>query len=272
MRRNFAQVLKSGKIDLKNEYTKLYRLFYAKDNRDHISLSDLISANFEKFHFAGTCLDLDEFDEMYGFHFDMHPQDFDIDYLVLFCEYVYNFVANFDGRFFRDQFNQHFYMQHIGKIIEGIGYMHATENGLTIFVPRDNAAIAVSESNLIPEDLSYKVIAYNHHSVKGDLGTKKQTLLLFADLLEPKRSTLEKADKNLASDLFFAFNNLNIRHNNVDPSCPKFKQPVADLTADQLEQWYDEVYQICLLAFMQLEHENRKVKLCSLKSQLGSQK
>ena len=41
------------------------------------------------------------------------------------------------------------------------------QDGFTIFVPKDNAAIAVSESELIPEALSYKIIAYNHHSMKG---------------------------------------------------------------------------------------------------------
>lgn len=30
MRRNFAQVLKEGKVDLKKEYSKLYDLFTAK--------------------------------------------------------------------------------------------------------------------------------------------------------------------------------------------------------------------------------------------------
>ena len=31
MRRNFAEILKEGKIDIENEYIKLYNLFYGKD-------------------------------------------------------------------------------------------------------------------------------------------------------------------------------------------------------------------------------------------------
>lgn len=268
MRRNFAQVLKTGKIDLKREYSKLYGLFYDRDNRDHTSLADLISANFERFHFAGTCLDLDEFNEMYEFHFVKQPENFDTDYLVSFCEYVYNFVMYFDGRFFYEQFNQYFYMQHINKIIEAIGYMQSSEDGFTIFVPKDNVTIAVSESNLIPEGQSYKVISYNHHSMKGDLEAKKQTLLMFADLLEPKRKALDAVDKQFTSDLFYAFNNFSIRHNNTDPSGTKYKQPIGDLSAEQLEHWYDEVYQMCLLAFMRLEHGDRKMEFDLLKSQI----
>ena len=93
MRRNFAEVLKSGKIDIKKEYSKLYELFYGKDSRDDRSLAELISMNFNTIHFRGTCLDLDDFNQQYGFNFVEQPKDFNIDYLVSFCEYVYNFVV-----------------------------------------------------------------------------------------------------------------------------------------------------------------------------------
>ena len=104
--------------------------------------------------------------------------------------------------------------------------------------------------------------------MKGDLERKKQTLLTFADLLEPKRKDLESVDKLFTSDLFYAFNNFNIRHNNIDPTGSKYKKSVADLTTTQLEQWYDEVYQMCLLAFMRLEHIDRKKKFDALKVQI----
>lgn len=148
MRRNFAQVLKEGKVDLKKEYSKLYDLFYGKDPRDGKSLADLISLNFEGFYFRGTCLDLGEFDEVHGFRFEEQPKIFDIDYLVSFCEYIYNFVLHFEDHYFFGQINKSFYLQQINKVIETIGYIQCSEDGFTIFVPKDNAAIAVSESEL----------------------------------------------------------------------------------------------------------------------------
>ena len=90
MRRNFVEVLRSGKVSLKKEYSKLYDLFYGKNEQYEKSLADFVSENFFAYHFRGTCLSLDEFDETYGFHFVEQPQNFDIDYLVSFCEYVYN--------------------------------------------------------------------------------------------------------------------------------------------------------------------------------------
>ncbi len=259
MRRTFAQVLKEGKVDIKNEYTKLYDLFYTSSRRDGKSFADIISDNFDSFYFRGTCLTLDEFDRTHDLRFVEQPQDFDIDYLVSFCEYIFNFLIHLSDRCFYAEFNKHRFTDHILRVIDVIGYMRSKEDDITIFVPKDGVAIAVSESELVPQNLSYKVIAYNHHSMSGDLEAKRQTLLNFADTLEPLRPRLKEADRQLESDLFYAFNNFNIRHNNIDPAGAKYKKPVADLTDIQMEECYDNVYQMCLLAFMVLDdHDQRK--------------
>lgn len=163
-----------------------------------------------------------------------------------------------------------FYLQQISQVIEKIGYMQAEQNGLTIFVEKDPAAIAVAESEFIPESLSYRLISYNHYSMKGNLAEKKATLLDFANLLEPQRTNLERIDRTFASDLFYAFNNFHIRHNNADTQSPKFKEPIGALSKEQLEFWYDEVYQMCLLAVLRLEHVGRKKTFEALKSEIES--
>ena len=81
-----------------------------------------------------------------------------------------------------------FYLQQISQVIEKIGYMQAKQNDLTIFVEKDPAAIAVAEGEFIPESLSYRLISYNHYSMKGNLAEKKTTLLDLANLLEPQRT------------------------------------------------------------------------------------
>lgn len=267
MRRNFVEVLRSGKVCLKKEYSKLYDLFYGKNEQYEKSLADFVSENFFAYHFRGTCLSLDEFDETYGFHFVEQPQNFDIDYLVSFCEYVYNLILYLQRSCGVEQ-TKFFCLQQINQVIETIAYTQCHENGFTIFVPKDNAAIAVSELEQIPKEASYKVIAYNHHAMRGDLERKRQTLLWFSDLLEPKRKNLEAVDRNFTSDLFYAFNTFNIRHNNRDCEGSKYKKPIGDLTNKQLEEWYDEVYQMCLLAFMRLEQVERKHCFDALKNKI----
>lgn len=263
MRCNFAEVLKRAKIDIRKEYSKLYDLFYGKDKRDKHSLADLISLNFETIYFRGTCLDLDDFNQQYGFNFVKQPEDFNIDYLVSFCEYIYNFVVASKDEFFFMQNNKMFYMTHILNVIESIGYMQSIECGFTIFVEKNQAAISVSE--IIPEEISYKVISYNHHTYKGNLENKRETLVKLAYYLEPKESCLASIDNQFKSDLFYLLNTLGLRHNNLDSEGAKYKPAIAKMSKEELENWYDETYQMCLLAFLRIEHNDRKKAIIELK-------
>lgn len=282
MRQNFAQILKDAKIDIKVEYQKLYGMLYDRSipvsNTNRISVYDELSTYFIAFCFRGTCLSLDEFNDLHGFHFEKDPTNFNIDHLISLCEYIENLLIAYQcvplsypygyGNMPTKLIDVQFYLQQISQVIEKIGYMQAKQNDLTIFVEKDPAAIAVAEGEFIPESLSYRLISYNHYSMKGNLAEKKTTLLDLANLLEPQRTNLERIDKTFSSDLFYTFNNFHIRHNNIDLLGTKYKKPVGDLSDEQLEYWYDEVYQMCLLAFMRLEHIDRKKKFDSLKSQI----
>lgn len=280
MRRNFAQILKDAKIDIKAEYQKLYAMLYERSiqisNMNRISAYDELSERFIDFYLRGTCLSIEEFNNMHGFHFEKDPSDFNIDYLISLCEYIYNMLIAYQGvqgsigygymPTVASPINVQFYLMQINQIIEKVGYLHTNENGFTIFVEKSPAAIAVAESELIPENLSYKLISYNHYAMKGNLNAKKDTLLLLASILEAKRVNLKQADKVLESNLFFIFNNLNIRHNNIDPEDKgKYRAYVAQMPIEELEKWYDETYQMCLLAFLQLENFDRKTEFNQLK-------
>ncbi len=136
--------------------------------------------------------------------------------------------------------------------------------GFTIFVEKAVSAIAVSE--IVPNDLSFKVISYNHHSMKGNIEKKKETLLKLANLLESKRKKLKSINSSLEDDLFYAFNNLNLRHNNKDKTFKKKKKKyIAEMSDNNLENWYYELYQMCLLAFLEIEQIDRKKSFKDLK-------
>ena len=97
MRRNFAQILKDAKIDIKSEYQKLYGLLYDRSiqvsNTNRISVYDELSERFVYFHFRGTCLSIDEFNDMHEIRFERDPMDFNIDQLISLCEYIYNMLV-----------------------------------------------------------------------------------------------------------------------------------------------------------------------------------
>lgn len=278
MRKSFAQVLREGNVDIRQEYRKLYSILHqeAFDHRTK-SLYEVFGENFAHFYFRGTCLSIEEFDQKYGFNFEADPDDFDIDYLVSFCEYLENMLfglqaADFSGGyggFASMKVNIPFILEQIRLVIEAIGYTYASDDGKTIFVEKSPVAIAVSESDLIPAELSYKVLEYDHYALKGDIEKKKHIILQLAQILEAKSKELQKISSSLKDDLFFLFNNLNLRHNNVDPSNKgKYKRIVSELDKGQLEHWYDETYQMCLLAFMELEQAERKKAFDEFKKQI----
>ena len=131
MRRNFAQILKEAKIDFKSEYQKLYGLLFDRSiqvsNTNRISAYDELSERFIGFHFRGTCLSIDEFNDLYEFHFEREPADFSIDNLISLCEYIYNMLMGYQATQVSFGWNMpaapvlinvQFYLQQIGQVIE----------------------------------------------------------------------------------------------------------------------------------------------------------
>ncbi|MBR6228319.1 MAG: hypothetical protein IKQ97_01110 [Eubacterium sp.] len=273
MRRTFAEILREGNVDIGNEYKKLYDIMYDRNfENGSTSLHDIIADSFASFYFRGTCLTLDEFDEIHGFDFEENPDCYDVEYLVLFCEYYQNMLVGLqnvinDMIFGYSSVNTALLMEQIRKVIDAIGYMPVYIDGFTIYIEKSPASIAASESELIPKELSYKVLEYNHHSLHGEIEKKKQILLKLAELLEPERENLKNANGALCSDVFYAFNKMNLRHNNINKNNPaKYKLTIALMDKDVLEKWYDEVYQMCLLCFLELEQAERKMKFDKLKA------
>jgi len=88
--------------------------------------------------------------------------------------------------------------------------------------------------------------------MKGDLVAKRKMLVLMADWIEPKEKELAEVDKRLKTNLFYNLNNFNIRHNNSDKT--------AHLTEAELEEIYDDTYQLWLLAVLTLDNRERQKK------------
>ena len=274
----FSQMLKKAGTDIRREYDRLYALFYIQKiprygERD-ITLRDFCAISFLKFPIRETCISLNDFDDSNDFCFKEDPLSFDLDYLVSFCEYSYNLVE------FSVIYNSHaigpelntaiqFYLRQLDMVVEAIGYLKNKHDCVTDLVPKDQAVISVAE--IVDPELSYKVIEYNHHSMKGDLERKRATLLVLADKLEAQREKLNHTSASLKSDIFMLLNNMNIRHNNTDPNSKYYISFVAAMKKEEIEHWYDELYQMCLLAFLELDHSERKGSIEQMKQDIQTQ-
>lgn len=89
-RKNLMEILKDAKIDLKEEYDRLYILFYCTPDSYRMRLFEYCEKHFWDMPFRGTCLNINDFEETHDICFEEEPDNFDLDYLVSFCEYTYN--------------------------------------------------------------------------------------------------------------------------------------------------------------------------------------
>ena len=123
-------------------------------------------------------------------------------------------------------------------------YIYFDKEEKVILVERDSAAFAVAD--IVEEELAFKVIEYNHYLLKGDLDKKRNILKALADKVEGFRDNL---NKSLFSDFGYLANNINIRHNNLEGK--NKKEYLLNIANEELEDWYDETYQVMLLCILE---------------------
>ena len=200
-----------------------------------------------------------------------------MDSVLLLLELAYNFwyLANTcllaeDSRFC--WFGNFYHLQTIiNDMLENLNFKAYIE-GDAVYVIEDKPEVtAVAE--IVDEPLALDTIRYNHFSMRGDLAGKKKVLLALADYLEPKRKELNKINqKAFAEKLFMLFNKLNIRHNNCDSNSDKYVPRVASMSEEELEGWYDETYQMALLAILMLDNQERTTRVSALIEEINGGK
>ena len=271
MRRTFVDILKNNKIDIKREYTRLYDAFYKSEEPTKFSIAEMVDYDFDYVWFKDTCQSLDDFNEEYNIYFVEQPQDFTLDYLITFCEYIYNFIASIktNGSSYSHGLAYDRIERHIWKLAEKLCLKFITSENYFLLIEESPQAQLVAEN--VSDELSYKILEYHHHSLKGNLDAKKSILLKIAEELEPQRKELSKLDSNLETEIFFAFNKFNIRHNNCNPKDKaKYISQFDGLGNDEKEKLYNFVYSQCLIAFIKLENLDNNKKFDELKYKINN--
>ena len=262
VRRNIYDILNSGNVDLEREYSRFYFLFYESQfwvGYNQQTICGLIKGWFHSFdkRLIKRCISLEDFDDTFDFCFVSEPSNFNLEYLLNFLEYTINFCnqthPDVGDVFLKTPIKD--YLDKAFECIDELGFKAVENDGITIVVEKDSAALSVAET--VEPVLSYKILEYNHRRLKGDLMAKKSILKLMADDLEPDQKRLQAINASLKSDLFQLMNKF-IRHNNNDN---KF---IKTLNDKQTEEIYDNIYQMWLLAKMELEQADRNDGIKSL--------
>ena len=253
LRKNIYEGLKSGKIDLKREYSRIFSIFYDRHyDMGYGSMASLEDIIEEKFRYLspnliGRCLSLDDFNDSYNYNFSSMPKNFSIDIILDLAEYVVNFV----NALMMCQLGELNILElvniknHIDLCMDDIGYKAIEKEGIIIYLECSPAALSVAE--ITGDELSYSVLRYNHHTLKGNLTEKKMILKSMADDIENSRKVLKEINKSF-TDKLFRMLNFFARHNNED------NEYLLNLNDEELESIYDDIYQIWLLAKLQLEY------------------
>lgn len=260
-RKNIFEIIEN-KYDLKEEIGKIDFLFKEALLIVHNSLNfqqqqGSVEAVIEdRLFFAwkqrGSCLNCEEMCKKLGIDLTKYG----LDDIIIRLEYYLNIInlANTKLSYPNCQKTQQFVMleDNIKILLDHLNYesLIIEKEEKVLLVPKNPAATSVAE--ISTTETATAILMYNHASLKGEL-SQKQNLLLKIYL------EYEKLLKNGIDGFSEYFdktrgliNKLNIKHNN--------KKEIANLDNKQLEEWYDELYQLLLFCVLIKDNIDRKNK------------
>lgn len=272
MRKNIYDIINNSEIDIEQEYNQLYEQFYKLKKMDiknnqyyYLSVYEVVAENFLSFSYSvrKRSGSITAYNNHYNFDFKDTLRFIDLDKLISFCEYILTFCIQIRENIVCNSETEEFLsliIQNSVNCMDLCGYKGIEKDKLYCFVEKNKEALAVAE--IVDDNLSYTVLEYNHHTMKGDLDRKKASLLLMANDIELQKTKLKGINKTLQQNLFAYLNNF-IRHNNYNDKY------ISILTDKELEEIYDDTYQMWLLAKLELDNIERKIRVSNVLNSLS---
>lgn len=263
-------------FDITTELKRMYRLFEHRSivpwNHRSYSVREFINnTGFSAWRNRGRCVDLNDFLSLLDYDSLWSRAQTDVLDLFTLIEIIYNFWYIVDRRISLsygsgdDARDFRLLKKIMDDCLAQYNYKGEYFPYLEQLIVIENKPEATAVAEIVDNDLGYKVLRYNHYILKGDLEAKKGILLALGANLEPKREQIKAIDKNLEDGIFYILNNMNLRHNNTEEGDKHYKQAVAEMDSATLEEWYDELYQMMLLAYLQLDQVDRNARVKALK-------
>lgn len=281
MRKSIFDIVAEN-MDLENEAERIVAM--AEDEK---VLDDRFNTRYTLFQFVNKycfhdwafrnhCVDVDDFLNTLDFDELKESASYDVDSMLTLIELIYNFwilseqkVNDDSGDF--DCFGNYYHLKNVmDDILAQYNHMAYIDKKNNCVLVIENKPEVTAATEIVPDELSLDVIRYNHKSLQGDIEAKRAILLRFGAELESKRKMLNQINRQLEDNIFFMLNNLHIRHNNKSKKNPsKYKEYVAEMESARLEKWYDELYQMILLAFLLLDDVSREASVDELKRKIN---
>ena len=268
MRKDFYDIIGEMNFNIIKEYETLLALFEEEKMPFWgMTLKKYIDTHyFRSLKFRGTYISLDDFMD----DFDLNIPSNELNDLFVFCEFLIAILP-------KSKLSENMYLKNYAMVILGnINIILERTNHKLVNISSTENKIIIIENNKITSlaseitgdtNVSFDILEYNHHALKGDLDKKKKILTSIGLYIEPilKSRALQKSGyKQLESDAGFVFNNFHIRHNNKEGA--KSQEYITKLNVSELEEWYDKAYEIALAVIIINNHLKVESKLAELKS------
>lgn len=276
-RKSFIDILGDYGFNHTDEYKRLQGLLYRASIRmggQKVHVIDLFAEYFQYLprSLTGTCVNLDDFNNTYNFSFDDYAGDKSFDDYLTFCEYAYNFAYYLRLWSERNTYGAEikayeYVLEQICTSIEKCAHEISRHPDKQIFIITPKDAVLNLVAGIVAEPIAFRLIEYNHRSLKHNLEKKREILRSIASDLEPKRSSLKSVAPSLEESLFFLFNNIGIRHNN-DAN----KKVINNMSEEELGNWYDDTFQLCMQGYVQLDNQLVLDRVSALRLSLKSKK
>jgi hypothetical protein len=191
------------------------------------------------------------------------PEEADALLILKYLEYYINICtlanrANYGSTYQRsEKFNM--LIDDIGKLIDYLNHkaMPIKSEDKILVIPKNPAGTAAAEISLPQTGVA--ILKYHHHLLKGDVLEKRKLLQTIANEYEEVLRLKPCEPKAIFVNTNALLNNLCIRHGNEDN-----KNNIAKFSKDELENWYDELYQMLLLCILLNDNYARMKKIDDL--------
>lgn len=195
-----------------------------------------------------------------------HSFNMQIDDFIKYAEYVLNICSLCDC----DELNENIKLaiQNIKNVVEYYNHsiVHLDKEDYYVIIPKSYevplAVEIVKEVNLCDD-----ILKYSHYKMKGDIYQKS---IILSRLFMYYEHNLEKKIKNINSNLNHEItemsNKLKIRHDK-----PESKESivVSNMTDEELEYWYDQIFALYLRAIILVENLKVRPDLEKLRKRLN---
>ena len=278
-RKNIFEILEE-KYDIEEEIRKISNLFnsmkFMKTNplnfqSELYTIEKLVDDVFSHWKQRGSCLNCAEMKDK--LHLMQNFSDFDniintLEYysnILYIVEYKIDKLVNLP---LRGCSEYRMLLENIDILIDQLHYKKQIfeDEEKVILVPKAPAATAVAE--ISSKDVAFAILKYHHASLKGQIEEKRKLLLSIANEYEPLLNKPIAGFKEYFDKATNMLNNMNIRHNNK--SGKNKKELIAQMGDDELESWYDELYQLLLFCVLIKDNKERKDKVDELLKRINA--